>query len=256
MSARARFERIAPPGLLVLAVFALCAQTAGFEFGDVDTSVHLTGNPAVLAGLTLPGLLWAFTNFDAASRHPLMWLSHMLEVERFGMRPAGHMLENAAWHAANAILVLALFVRFGLSRPFALAGAPLFAIHPRRVESVAWIVERKDVLFTFFGLASLLAWLTWSREPAPWKPAAAFAFYACSLLCKAMLVTLPFVILLLEYWPLGRRGLRPLGTRNARRREEVVRPAGFEPTTSCSGGTRSIQLSYGRPWGAAILAGR
>ena len=209
MSSRTLLERIAAPLCLVVAVFALYAQTARHEFVDYDTSLYLTANPRVLSGLSLDNLRWVFTNFQAANWHPLTWLSHMLDVELYGLRPAGHMLENAGWHAANALLVFVLFQRLGLARVFAFTGALLFAVHPLRVESVAWIVERKDLLFAFFGLASLLAWLSWSREPSAWKLAAALALYACSLMSKAMLVTLPCLLVLLEWFPLGRASLRP-----------------------------------------------
>ncbi len=194
---------------LVFAVFALYAQTAGHEFVGYDTGPYLTDNPHVRGGLSLENLGWALTSFDAANWHPLTWLSHMLDVELFGLRPAGHQLENAAWHAANACLVLALFQRLGLSRSFAFAGALLFAVHPLRAESVAWIVERKDLLCAFFGLSSLLAWLSWRREGQAWRLVFALALYACSLLAKPMLVTLPCLLVLLEWWPLGRTNARP-----------------------------------------------
>jgi tetratricopeptide (TPR) repeat protein len=209
MGSRTFLDRLLPPLLLVLAVGVLYAQTARHQFVEYDTSVYLTANPRVLAGLSLDGARWVFTHFLAANWHPLTWLSHMLDVELFGLRPAGHQLENAAWHATNALLVLALFTRLGLSRAFAFAGALLFAVHPLRVESVAWIVERKDLLCAFFGLASLLAWLSWSRDRAAWKLAAALALYACSLMSKSMLVTLPCLLVLLEWWPLGRTSWRP-----------------------------------------------
>src|SRR5689334_20489663 len=99
MKFRQRLEPLAAPLLLVVLVFVLYAQTAWHDFGDVDTTVHLTGNPHVLSGLSIEGFSWAFTNFYSASWHPLTWLSHMLDVELFGLRPAGHMLENAALHA-------------------------------------------------------------------------------------------------------------------------------------------------------------
>jgi len=208
MGLRTHLGRFAPALALVLAVFVLYAQTARHAFVAYDTGPYLTANPRVLSGLSLDNLRWAFTSFQASCWHPLTWISHMLDVEIFGLGPAGHQLENAAWHAANALLVLVLFQRLGLTRPFAFAGALLFAVHPLRVESVAWIVERKDLLAAFFGLASLLAWISWSRERAAWKLAAALLLYACSLMSKAMLVTLPFLLLLLEFWPLGRTSLR------------------------------------------------
>jgi tetratricopeptide (TPR) repeat protein len=209
MGSRTLLARLAAPLALVVAVFVLYARTAGHEFVEYDTTIYLTANPRVLSGLSLDNVRWAFSNFQAANWHPLTWLSHMLDVELFGLSPAGHNLENAGWHAANTLLVLALFRSLGLGRGAAFAGALLFALHPLRVESVAWIVERKDLLFCFFGLSSLLAWLSWSREGTPWKLAAALLLYACSLMCKAMLVTLPCLLVLLEFWPLGRTSARP-----------------------------------------------
>ena len=209
MGSRSQLARLAPPLLLLVTVAVLYAQSATQSFIDYDTSTYLTGNPHVLSGLSLANLRWAFTNFEAANWHPLTWLSHQLDVELFGLRPAGHQLENAAWHAANALLVLALFSRLGLSRAFAFTGAFFFAAHPLRAESVAWIVERKDLLCAFFGLATLLAWLSWSREPKAWKLVAALVLYAFSLMSKAMLVTLPCLLVLLDFWPLGRAGARP-----------------------------------------------
>jgi tetratricopeptide (TPR) repeat protein len=209
MHSRTLLARIAPALALVVAVFALYAQTARHAFVEYDTNLYLTDNPHVQAGLTLEGLRWACSSFVAGNWHPLTWLSHMLDVELFGLRPAGHQLENAGWHALNACLVWLLFLRLGLARSFAFAGALFFAIHPLRAESVAWIAERKDLLCACFGLSSLLAWLSWSREPAAWKLGAALALYACSLLSKAMLVTLPCLFLLLEWWPLGRTSPRP-----------------------------------------------
>ncbi|MBK7641688.1 MAG: tetratricopeptide repeat protein [Planctomycetes bacterium] len=209
MGTRTFLARTAPALALVAAVCVLYAQTAGHEFIDYDTGTYLTANPRVLAGLTGEGLRWAFDNTLAGNWHPLTWLSHMLDAQLFGLRPAGHLLENAAWHAANAVLVLALFRGLGLAPAFAFAGALFFAIHPLRAESVAWIAERKDLLSAFFGLASLLAWLSWSREPRAVALLAALALYAASLMSKAMLVTLPGLLVLIEVWPLGRSSWRP-----------------------------------------------
>ncbi len=209
MSSAPRLARLLPALLVVLSVAVLYAQTARHEFVDYDTSIYLTGNPRVLAGLSWDNLRWAFGNFEAANWHPLTWLSHMLDAQLFGLNPAGHHLVNAAWHAANALLVLALLRRLGLASGVALGCTLVFAVHPLRAESVAWIVERKDLLYGFFGLASLLAWLAWQREPRTWKLLAALALYACSLMSKAMLVTLPCLLVLLEVWPLGRSSARP-----------------------------------------------
>lgn len=209
MSSAARLARLVPALLVVLSVALVYAQTAGHGFVDYDTSFYLTSNPHVLRGLSLENVRWAFTSLEMANWHPLTWLSHMLDVELFGLWPGGHHLMGAAWHAANALLVWALFRRLGLGAGVALFGALVFAVHPLRAESVAWEVERKDLLSACFGLACLLVWLDWRRNPRTWKLVGAFVLYACSLMSKPMLVTLPGLCVLLECWPLGRTSWRP-----------------------------------------------
>jgi tetratricopeptide (TPR) repeat protein len=192
---------------LVAAVLAVYGRVLGHEFVAYDTPAYVTENPWVLRGLTLEGLKWAFTEFHAANWHPLTWISHMLDVQLFGLRPGFHALENALWHAANACLVLIVLERMTGAFGRSLCVAALFALHPLHVESVAWIVERKDVLSTFFGLACLLAWTGWTRNGSRGAYALAVLFLALGLLAKPMLVTWPFVLLLLDVWPLRRTGL-------------------------------------------------
>jgi tetratricopeptide (TPR) repeat protein len=192
---------------LVAAVLAVYARVLGHEFVAYDTPAYVTENPWVLRGLSIEGLKWAFTEFHAANWHPLTWLSHMLDVQLFGLRPGWHALENALWHAANACLVLIVLERMTGEFGKSLCVAALFALHPLHVESVAWIVERKDVLSTFFGLACLLAWTGWTRDGSRGDYALAVLFLALGLLAKPMLVTWPFVLLLLDAWPLRRTGL-------------------------------------------------
>jgi hypothetical protein len=131
---------------LVAAVFLVYGRVAGHEFVAYDTRPYLTENPWVMRGLSGEGFAWAFTSVHAANWHPLTWLSLMLDVELFGPRPGLFALENAAWHAANACLLFAAIL--GMTREFArsLFVAAVFALHPLHVESVAWVVERKDVL--------------------------------------------------------------------------------------------------------------
>jgi Flp pilus assembly protein TadD len=178
------------------------ALDAGFLLYDDDD--YVTDNPRVRAGVTGEGVAWAFTTFSASNWHPLTWLSHQLDFALFGLEPAGHHATNVLLHAANALLVLALLVRTtGAFWPGAFAAA-LFALHPLRVESVAWVAERKDVLSTAFGLLALLAWTAWVRGGARrWYAAALLAYFA-SLASKAMWVTLPFALLLFDLWPLAR----------------------------------------------------
>ena len=192
---------------LLAAVLLVYQGVASHAFVDLDTRAYLTENPHVLRGLGWSGVRWAFTTFHAANWHPLTWLSHMLDVQLFDLRPAGHHLENVLLHAANACLVFLLFQSLTGAYGRSLAVAAFFALHPLRVESVAWIVERKDLLSALFGLASLLAWTSWTRSGGRARYLAALVSFAAGLLCKPMLVTWPFVLLLLDRWPLARTDL-------------------------------------------------
>ena len=187
-----------------MCVALVFGRAAWNGFVDYDTNVYITTNPRVLGGLSWENVRWAFSDVYAANWHPLTWIAHMTDVSLFGLWPGGHHLVSVGWHAANAVLVLLLFERFGASIQNSLFAALLFALHPLRAESVAWVVERKDLLCAFFALAALHAWISWTREARPWKYAAALALFACSLMSKPMLITLPCVLLLLDVWPLAR----------------------------------------------------
>jgi tetratricopeptide (TPR) repeat protein len=193
--------------VVVLATLAIYGQLAGHEFIAYDTASYLTHNPEVLRGLTWEGVRWAFTTFYAANWHPLTWLSHMLDVELFGLRPGPHHLVNAAFHCANACLVVLVLARLTGDVVRSAAVALLFALHPLHVESVAWIVERKDVLSGFFGLLCLWFWIDFARTARAPAYAAALLCFAAGLMSKPMLVTWPFVLLLLDVWPLERTSL-------------------------------------------------
>jgi len=175
-------------------------------FVGFDDGEYVTHNPVVLQGLTLRGVAWAATTFQASNWHPLTWLSHMLDVSLFGTQPLGHHATSLALHVANAgVFYFALARATGARWTSALAAA-LFALHPLRVESVAWIAERKDVLCAFFYLVSLVGWGRWvrgDRRGYAW----ALAAFALALLAKPMAVSLPFALLIADFWPLR----RPLG---------------------------------------------
>jgi len=192
---------------LAAAVFLVFGRVAGHEFVAYDTRPYITENPWVLRGLSWDGIAWAFTSVHAANWHPLTWISHMADVDLFGPRPGLHHLENVAWHAANACLLLVALARMTGSLGRSLFVAALFALHPLHVESVAWVVERKDVLSTFFGFLCFLAWERWTRREHPSDLVLACSFLALGLLAKPMLVTLPCVLLLLDLWPLKRAHL-------------------------------------------------
>lgn len=189
---------------LFLGTLALYARVAGHPFIFFDDNRYVTENPTVQAGLTWQGIGWAFTTLHVSNWHPLTWLSHMLDVELFGLAPGAHHVVNVVFHAANAVLVFLVFLRMtGATWRSALVAA-LFAVHPTHVESVAWVAERKDVLSTLFGLLALLVYAGWARRGGAGRYLGVVALFAASLLSKPMWVTLPFLLLLLDLWPLQR----------------------------------------------------
>lgn len=189
---------------LAAAVAAVYAPALGHEFVRYDDPEYILRNPAVRAGLTLDGLRWALTATHAANWHPLTWASHMLDVTLFGLAPAGHHLVGILIHACNAsLLFLVLRAMTVRMWPPALAAA-LFALHPLRVESVAWAAERKDLLAGLFWILTLAAWTFYARRPS-WRRYLAVAFLlAAGLAAKPSLVVLPAVLLLFDAWPLRR----------------------------------------------------
>ncbi len=190
--------------LLALLTFAVYAQTAWFGFITIDDPYYAAENPRIQLGLTQTGIVWSFTTIHDANWIPLTWLSLMLDTSLFGFRPAGYHLTNVLLHAANTVLLFAALLAATDSRGRSAFVAALFALHPLHVESVAWIAERKDVLSTFFGMLALLTYVFWAkRGQARWLFTATASFVA-SLMAKQTLVTLPFVLLLLDFWPLAR----------------------------------------------------
>jgi hypothetical protein len=179
-------------------------QVAGHAFIQFDDDRYVTENPFVREGVTWAGVQWAWTASYAANWHPLTWLSHMVDVQLFGLDAGAHHLVNVLLHAANAGLLGLVLVRLtGAVWRSALVAA-LFAVHPLHVESVAWVAERKDLLSTLFGLAMLWAYARHARRPGPARLALVALCLSASLLAKAMWVTAPFLLLLLDVWPLRR----------------------------------------------------
>jgi len=190
-------------GLFVL-TSAVFWQVHAFEYVNLDDGYYVTENPYVKSGLSFENTAWAFTSGASANWHPLTWLSLMLDVQLFGPRPGPMHLINALWHIANVLLLfLAVRALTGTVWRSAFVAA-LFAVHPLHVESVAWVSERKDVLSTFFGLASIWCYARFARnQNRKWYLATAGTL-TLSLLAKQMFVTLPFVFLLFDCWPLAR----------------------------------------------------
>lgn len=189
---------------LIAAVVAVYAQVYRHDFIDFDDPAYVSENLHVSRGLRLEGVIWAFTTGHAANWHPLTWLSHMADCTLFGLRPGAHHLVNVLFHAANALLLFAFFYSLTGAAWRSAFVAGLFALHPLHVESVAWLAERKDVLSTFLGLLALWAYARHAQNPATGRYLTALALFGLSLMAKPMLVTLPFVLLLLDYWPLRR----------------------------------------------------
>src|SRR6266496_4954804 len=189
---------------LAIVTLAIYAQVIGHQFITFDDDSYIKENPMVSRGVTLAGLAWAFTTFYTSNWHPLTWIAHMVDSQIFGLNAGGHLLVNALMHTANALLVFYFLLRTTRARwPSALIAA-LFALHPLHVESVAWAAERKDTLSTFFGLLSLIAYVRYAEAPSIRRYAWTAITLALGLMAKPMLVTWPFVMLLLDYWPLGR----------------------------------------------------
>ena len=191
--------------LLVIATFIAYMQVLKYGFiTSFDDTEYLTSNWNIKAGLTKESIVWAFSTSYAANWHPLTWLSHMLDYELYGMEPFGHHLTSLIFHITNTLLL------FGV--PLKMTGALwrsglvaiLFALHPLNVESVAWVSERKNVLSTFFLLLTLWAYVKYVDKKNAGNYLLVVLFLALGLMSKPMLVTLPFVLLLLDFWPLKR----------------------------------------------------
>lgn len=194
-------------GALALLTVLAFLPSLGNGYVILDDPLYVTSNPEVRQGITREGAVWALTANVANNWHPLTVLSHMLDVEVFGLPPAGHHLTSLLLHLAGVLLLFEALRRMtGAVHRSALVAA-LFAVHPTRVESVAWISERKDVLSGLFFMLALLAYLGWVRRPSAGRYLLVALALTLGLAAKPMLVTLPCVLLLLDFWPLGRRGL-------------------------------------------------
>jgi protein O-mannosyl-transferase len=197
--------------LLVVATLALYNPVNRHPFVNYDDDRYVTENPHVRSGLTWDTISWAFTAREQGNWHPITWLSHALDYQLFQQNPTGHHFTSLLIHAANAVLLfLLLMYATGRIGPSLLVAA-LFALHPINVESVAWVAERKNVLSTFFFFGALIAYCWYARKPGWLRYLAFAALFALGLMSKPMVITLPFVLLLLDYWPLGRVRGSPAG---------------------------------------------
>lgn len=204
MDAKRRNFVLAACVCLALATLAVYSRAARNPFMHVDDQNYVTENLHVQAGITWRTFTWALTATTAENWHPLTWLSHALDYELYGLNPAGHHATNILLHALNVVLLFLLLFRTTEARGRSLLVAALFALHPLNVESVAWIAERKNVLSTLFFLLTLAAYVWYARKPELKRYLALVALFALGLAAKPMVITLPFVLLLLDYWPLER----------------------------------------------------
>ena len=195
---------LVPLGLLTAATLCVYAQVVGFDFVRTDDLAYVANNPRVLDGLSLSGAAWAWTSITESNWFPVTWLSFMLDVEIGGGQPWACHLTNLLLHGANTLLLYRIFRSMTGHRWRSFVVSLLFAVHPLHVESVAWIAERKDVLCTFFGCLALLGYLRYVGRPSAGSYLWVLLPFALGLMAKPMLVTLPFVLLLLDYWPLDR----------------------------------------------------
>jgi len=189
---------------LALVTIALYWPVTGFEFVNFDDDLYVTANPHSQSGVTVKGILWAFSNCYSYNWQPLAWLSHMLDCELYGMYAGGHHVSSVLIHVANTLLLFGLLRRMTGATWRSAFVAALFAWHPMHVESVAWVSERKDVLSTFFAFLTFWAYSYYVQNPNWRRYVLALISFALGLMSKPMLVSLPLLLLLFDYWPLRR----------------------------------------------------
>ena len=193
------------PLALICAVFFAYGRALHFDFVTFDDPEYVTANPHVQAGLTLAGVAWAFRSSYAGNWFPITWISHMLDCQWFGLESGWHHLTSLWIHAAGAVAWFLLLKRITGEPGKSALVAFLYAVHPLRVESVVWVAERKDVLSALFWVLTLWAWIRYVSRRSAARYVLALSIFALGLMSKQMLITLPAVLLLLDWWPLGRR---------------------------------------------------
>jgi len=186
------------------AILALYFQVTTHDFINYDDNIYITQNENIKGGFTSKSVAWAFRTTHAANWHPMTWLSHMLDIQLFGLNPTGHHLTNIFFHIANVVLLFTILNRMTGAIWQSAFVAALFAFHPLNVESVAWVAERKNLISTFFWLLTIWAYIGYSKNPDISRYLLAILFFILGLMSKPMLVTLPFVFLMFDFWPLKR----------------------------------------------------
>jgi protein O-mannosyl-transferase len=190
--------------LLTVVTWAVLRQVNQFDFINIDDDIYVTDNTHVRSGITLEGIRWAFSTTYAEFWHPLTWLSLMLDYQLYGLNAGGYHVTNLIVHILSTLLLFLLFNRMTGEIWRSAFVAAFFALHPLRVESVAWIAERKDVLSVFFLMVTLCLYVYYTEKPVIRRYLPVLFFFICSLMSKPMVVTGPIIMVLLDYWPLGR----------------------------------------------------
>ena len=208
---------------LVISIFCVYWQVRNFSFVNFDDQKYITENYYVQAGLTFENIRWSLTATQASNWHPLTWLSHMMDCQIYGMNPGHHHMTNVLFHILNTLLLFLVLKKMTGALWKSAFVAAIFALHPLHVESVAWVAERKDVLSTFLWLLTVWSYTRYVDNSGPDKYIMFILFFILGLMAKPMLVTLPFVLLLLDYWPLKRFQLNPSDNRN----QTIQRPFYF-----------------------------
>ena len=230
------FDRHAALAAVLLAgmTLAVFVPVVSFQFINVDDHLYVTGNEHVQRGLTWHNAVWALTTLDAANWQPVTWISHMLDVSLFGLKPGGHHATSLLIHTLNVILLFFWLRSITGALGKSAVVAAIFAVHPLALESVAWIAERKNVLSTLFLLLTLWAYAGYARKPGVFRYLLVVLWFSLGLMSKAMLVTLPFALLLLDYWPLRRLGFAPMATESSKpQAAEYSQPLARAPATIC-----------------------
>ena len=204
------FVRIATCGLILIAVFAIYRQCVDDQFIEFDDGAYVFRNEVVRSGLSWRNINWALTTTDVGNWHPLTWWAYMLDVELFDLNAGGHVLTNIVIHGLAAMVLFVVLERISGSRGGAAFVALVFAVHPANVECVAWVSEKKSVLSALFAFLALGAYWHYGLRPTWWRYVSVVLFYLLSLAAKPMMVSLPLLVLLLDFWPL-RRAQWPVG---------------------------------------------
>jgi len=195
------------------------------EFIGYDDGTYITENEQVRKGITLEGIVWAFTTGHMGIWHPLTWISHMLDYQLYGLDPAGHHLTSLLLHLASTVLLFLILQTMSGALWQSAFVAAVFALHPLHVESVAWAAERKDVLGGLFWMLTMAAYVFYVKTPTATRYALLLVLFALGLMSKPMLVTLPFVLLLLDYWSLKRYAFRSTAALQPKPGRQEIREA-------------------------------